>query len=887
MIDMTTFCGSEFAVVLKTITLSVMSLDDYTIEFGDPTDPRTGFLCNDSNHGFNIDGVWWTTVEHYVLSSQFTDPVIVDEIRESPTVEKARLIARKSGARRLENRIRSANYLIEALRAKFKPGTHLATRLIKTGTANLLCKPLHGSVRSPFTVHSANYLMQIRKELTTTKIPPKPYEYDIIGSQELSDDEIIIVNGLQKLNERVMREEGADRIYHQMVEDSIYSVSRADVVDYITELYKDRKWNSVKKETPMLATVIEQCQDIVGDVKIAASISGFIKWLREKGETTHVARKLRSVDQIKLRLLKKSRPYRSSPKVKVAAAEVDEIKAVVHELTSTGSSSPTANPLHGSSFSEELKDSPKILMKRVTQELGRRPTMPASDIFEIVEQELDDGRTKEKKIKNIKLVKHMSNLDIDICKDGVNIIISGNGVEKLVTKLLSLGGCYAVKKLVSNKTDVIIFSGLALKTNEIKLQKLGAKPRKSNPGIVYIKGPALESKRAKLLKMGGRYPTKTTEVIDTSKIVFPLAMKDKVIMELSSQRHNNARYIVDLASVIAQSKDRKTIQIGDVEAAAKLFRVRTIQSTSDDELADIIDGYRLDDEATEKMKTFNGVVLTSSVGSVPRIEGLSSNEAILVTALRHILPTFNSYPLAVCSLVPRNIRKSVLQFMTTLHSVDSKELQNHGVKYRLKDVSLSAALHILSPKLRQTDYDGIIERAILLLGNVEKVIAPKVTEPKVVAPKVTEQTPKVTEPKVVAPKVTEPTPKVTESKVVAPKVVAPKVTESKVVAPKVVAPKVTESKVVAPKAFSTQYTASDLATDLMRGCIYSEILDINSRNYSTYVQHLESMPLEKRLAAVNFLANCTEEEKNEFFASKSNGSRQTQQPTAMSRTPTR
>jgi ribA/ribD-fused uncharacterized protein len=94
-----------------------------------------GCFANFSPHGFDLDGHWWPTAEHYYQAQKFVDPRWAELIRRAPTPKRAAELGRDRNAplRRDWDRIKD-DVMRRAVAAKF--GAHADLRAILLGTGD-------------------------------------------------------------------------------------------------------------------------------------------------------------------------------------------------------------------------------------------------------------------------------------------------------------------------------------------------------------------------------------------------------------------------------------------------------------------------------------------------------------------------------------------------------------------------------------------------------------------------------------------------------------------------------------------------------------------------------------------------------------------------------
>ncbi len=97
-------------------------------------------LSNSSPHGFQLDGVFWPTVEHYFQAQKFpSDPAYKEKIRKARTPKEAKSLghSRKVPLRLDWEQIKE-KVMRKGLRAKFTSHPGLATLLLGTGRRQLI-----------------------------------------------------------------------------------------------------------------------------------------------------------------------------------------------------------------------------------------------------------------------------------------------------------------------------------------------------------------------------------------------------------------------------------------------------------------------------------------------------------------------------------------------------------------------------------------------------------------------------------------------------------------------------------------------------------------------------------------------------------------------------
>ncbi len=98
-----------------------------------------GYLANYSNHGFNLDGKYWPTVEHYYQAQKFDDEELKEKIRMAETPKIASAIGRDRNNKLRENweNVKRDIMLVGVL-AKFRAHPDILDKLLATGEEDIV-----------------------------------------------------------------------------------------------------------------------------------------------------------------------------------------------------------------------------------------------------------------------------------------------------------------------------------------------------------------------------------------------------------------------------------------------------------------------------------------------------------------------------------------------------------------------------------------------------------------------------------------------------------------------------------------------------------------------------------------------------------------------------
>ena len=110
-----------------------------TIYFYSTREKPYGCFSNFSPHGFELDGVWWPTSEHYFQAQKFSGTPYVERVRSAPTPMKAAEMGRD---RRLPLRPDweqvKDDVMRQAVRRKFETHADIREILLSTGNDRIV-----------------------------------------------------------------------------------------------------------------------------------------------------------------------------------------------------------------------------------------------------------------------------------------------------------------------------------------------------------------------------------------------------------------------------------------------------------------------------------------------------------------------------------------------------------------------------------------------------------------------------------------------------------------------------------------------------------------------------------------------------------------------------
>jgi hypothetical protein len=100
-----------------------------------------GCFSNFSRHGFELDGTWWTTSEHYFQAQKFiaTDPVWAEKIRQAKAPKDAANMGRdRKHPLRADWELVKDDVMRKAVLRKFETHAGIRDLLLATGDALLV-----------------------------------------------------------------------------------------------------------------------------------------------------------------------------------------------------------------------------------------------------------------------------------------------------------------------------------------------------------------------------------------------------------------------------------------------------------------------------------------------------------------------------------------------------------------------------------------------------------------------------------------------------------------------------------------------------------------------------------------------------------------------------
>jgi N-glycosidase YbiA len=105
-----------------------------TIYFYSPSEQPNGCFSNFSRHGFELDGVWWPTSEHYFQAQKFAGTPHVEQVRQARTPKQAAEMGRdRARPLRVDWETVKDDVMRRAVLRKFEAHDDIRTILLSTG----------------------------------------------------------------------------------------------------------------------------------------------------------------------------------------------------------------------------------------------------------------------------------------------------------------------------------------------------------------------------------------------------------------------------------------------------------------------------------------------------------------------------------------------------------------------------------------------------------------------------------------------------------------------------------------------------------------------------------------------------------------------------------
>lgn len=98
-----------------------------------------GYLANYSNHGFELYGKYWPTVEHFYQAQKFESDELKEKIRLAETPKIASQIGRDRNNKLKDNWEEiKRDIMLEGVLAKFRSNPDICEKLIATGNEEII-----------------------------------------------------------------------------------------------------------------------------------------------------------------------------------------------------------------------------------------------------------------------------------------------------------------------------------------------------------------------------------------------------------------------------------------------------------------------------------------------------------------------------------------------------------------------------------------------------------------------------------------------------------------------------------------------------------------------------------------------------------------------------
>ena len=292
---------------------------------------KVRFLSNSSNYPFVLDDKTWPTVDHYVCAKKFEGTQLEDIIRETSTVFQAKKLATrckyvfdtdpitekkirvKGYGQQYQYRIRDdwekmeGQILRDGINAKFVKRPSLKKKLLETKSATLIDSS--NSLTGPI-------LENIRQDIQIRDLP----------FAEIEGKNKKILLSLIYLAVKISRLEGWDKVYKEMVEDAVYTLTTEEIGHAVMNTHQNYsqkiKEMSMPKYKNILDTIQKQLPDNIsfqtGSSEILTSFFAWKENFSSLSDRSALDEKLKTVKTMEISLRSGRRWYREQipPKIK-------------------------------------------------------------------------------------------------------------------------------------------------------------------------------------------------------------------------------------------------------------------------------------------------------------------------------------------------------------------------------------------------------------------------------------------------------------------------------------------------------------------------------------------------------------------------------------------
>nr|QBK85955.1 MAG: NADAR domain protein [Marseillevirus LCMAC101] len=304
---------------------------------------KVRFLSNSSNYPFTLEDRIWSTVDHYAYAKRFEGTQLEDIIREAPTVFQAKKLATrykyvfdtdpltekkikvKGYGQQYQYRIRDdwkemeGQILQDGIKAKFAKRSALKKKLLETRPAILIdsTNPLVGPI-----------LEKIRKDIQFRDLP----------FTEIKGENKKIFLSLIYLTAKISKLEGWDKVYKEMVEDAVYTLTNEEIGHEVINVHQVYSQKRKERCIPNYKKILDGIQKQLpvkmsfqtGSSEILTSFFAWKENFASSSDKSVLNEQLKDVKTIKISLRPGRRWYRDQvpPKMKKVKSKKKRKKVV-------------------------------------------------------------------------------------------------------------------------------------------------------------------------------------------------------------------------------------------------------------------------------------------------------------------------------------------------------------------------------------------------------------------------------------------------------------------------------------------------------------------------------------------------------------------------------